>query len=85
MARVESEDQLGLGLREFRFVPYEWESPVSHHRWYVVRDTHKIAYWRGRLEACPPVTWHLGNGQKYTADVSFSLAHPQLVHIGGIL
>jgi hypothetical protein len=77
---------LGHGLREWRFVAPEWESPIARHRWWVVEDQEIVRHWRTTLAIRSPQTWHLPDGSTYVAEVSYDPAlRPVLVLVGGIL
>jgi hypothetical protein len=66
---VVSLDQV-TGLKEWRFVPKGWRSPIDHHHWAIVDDPALIEEWKRKLDHVAVQTWYLPG--------------PTLVLVGGI-
>ncbi len=72
------------GLREWRFVPTGWVSPLPHLAWFVVTDETEIAKWKEILAEAPRITWYVPGPADYTAEISFDAKiRPELVLVGG--
>jgi hypothetical protein len=67
-----------VGLREWRFVPPCWQSPLLHLKWYIYPgiaemggDSELYAAWREKLKDASPATWALSDKTTYTVPVDY--------------
>lgn len=82
------EDFVLSGLRDWRFVPNDWKSPIQSHLAIPIdpEDFPRVwAKWCDYLAACPPQTWHRPGGRTYTRPVDYDpVERPNLVCVVGI-